>query len=74
MPATNPPTNVPATTIDQDGLTQAEDAVQAKLDTMTVTELGMSFNVGSKVTVSQVSEVTETAIQAYLNFINSPKI
>lgn len=60
--------------IDKDGLAQSEAALQDWLNTVTVKELGITFNVGSKVTPAQVSEAATTVLRSYFDFVNSPKI
>lgn len=68
--------------LDPDALAAAVQAVEASvtktISTMTVSEMGMSFNVGSKVTPAQVKDVaipaTAAGIQAYLDFLAAPGI
>jgi hypothetical protein len=56
--------------IDPDGLLQAKAALQAYLDTQTV----FGINVGSHATDAELSAATTSVIQAYLDYINTPKI
>jgi hypothetical protein len=56
--------------LNQDALVQAKSALQDYLNTQTV----FGVNVGAHVTDTELAAAATAVVQAYLDFVNAPKI